>query len=214
LGQGRFAEALAAFETGHQLGSKRAGWKYPSDAWVREAERLVRLDARLSRVVSGDSQPAGAAERLQLAWLCQRPYKRLDGAAARLFGEAFTAEPERAEDLRAGHRYNAACAAARAGCGQGKDATGLDDEERTRLRRQALDWLRADLAAWGKRLEGETDPAPGAVRQKMAHWQQDPDFAGVRGPEALARLPEAERREWQQLWADVEVLRRRAADTQ
>jgi hypothetical protein len=37
----------------------------------------------------------------------------------------------------------------------------------------------------------------------MHRWLEDPDFAGVRGPEALARLPEPERRGWQQLWADV-----------
>jgi hypothetical protein len=37
----------------------------------------------------------------------------------------------------------------------------------------------------------------------MRRWLADPDFAGVRGPEALARLPEAERPAWQQLWADV-----------
>jgi hypothetical protein len=35
------------------------------------------------------------------------------------------------------------------------------------------------------------------------HWQQDADFAGVRGPEALARLPEAERPGWRKLWTDV-----------
>jgi hypothetical protein len=37
----------------------------------------------------------------------------------------------------------------------------------------------------------------------MRHWQVDPDFAGVRGPEALARLDEAERQAWQHVWAGV-----------
>jgi hypothetical protein len=37
----------------------------------------------------------------------------------------------------------------------------------------------------------------------MQTWLEDPDFAGVRGPEAPARLPEAERQAWQQLWADI-----------
>jgi hypothetical protein len=31
----------------------------------------------------------------------------------------------------------------------------------------------------------------------------DSDFASVRGPEALGKLPEAERREWQELWSGV-----------
>jgi hypothetical protein len=46
----------------------------------------------------------------------------------------------------------------------------------------------------------------------MRHWLNDPDFAGVRGPDALAKLPEAERQEWQKLWADVQRLLDRAAD--
>ena len=42
------------------------------------------------------------------------------------------------------------------------------------------------------------------MQQRLREWQQDADFAGVRG-EALAKLPEAERKAWQQLWADVEA---------
>ena len=75
-----------------------------------------------------------------------------------------------------------------------------------RLRHQALDWLRADRAAWQKTLEGNRSKAATAVRQKMQHWLQDADFAGVRGPQALAKLPEAERSAWRKLWADVEEL--------
>jgi hypothetical protein len=41
----------------------------------------------------------------------------------------------------------------------------------------------------------------------MQHWQQDEDFAGIRGA-ALGQLPEAEREEWQTLWQEVEALRK------
>jgi hypothetical protein len=44
----------------------------------------------------------------------------------------------------------------------------------------------------------------------MRHWLRDVDFNGVRGPDALGNLPEAERQRWQQLWQDVEALERRA----
>jgi hypothetical protein len=51
------------------------------------------------------------------------------------------------------YRYNAACCAALAAGGQGKDADKLDDKERARLREQACDWLRAIALprgrAWG-----------------------------------------------------------------
>src|SRR4029077_15617790 len=113
-------------------------------------------------------------------------------------------------DLGPRHRYNAACAAALAGCGQGKDADQSDAKERVRLRRQALDWLRADLVAWGRLQEKEPDKNAPVLTKTMQHWQQDSDFAGVRGPEALAKLPEAERLEWQKLWADVEETMKKA----
>jgi hypothetical protein len=41
----------------------------------------------------------------------------------------------------------------------------------------------------------------------MLHWQKDDDLAGVREPAALAKLPEAERLEWQKFWKEVEALR-------
>jgi hypothetical protein len=44
----------------------------------------------------------------------------------------------------------------------------------------------------------------------MQHWLRDGDFNGVRGPEALAKLPEAERAGWQKLWADVAATLARA----
>jgi len=79
------------------------------------------------------------------------------------------------------------------GCGQGKDADQTDVKEPVSLRRQVLEWLRADLNAWRQLLEKEPDKARPMVRQQMQHWQQAKDFAGVRGPEALAKLPIGER---------------------
>jgi serine/threonine protein kinase/Flp pilus assembly protein TadD len=207
--QGRFAEALAALKRGHELGSKVPGWRFPSAQWLRQAEQLVVLDAKLPQILRGEAQPAGAAERLALAQLCEP--KKLYAAAVRFYAEVFTAQPKLADDLRSPHRYNAACAAALAGCGQGQDAAQLDDAERARLRQQALDWLRADLAAWGQLLKKEPAKTRAAVQQTLRHWQQDTDFAGVRG-DALAKLPEAERQTWQQLWVDIEQTLMKADD--
>jgi Tfp pilus assembly protein PilF len=208
--QGRFTEALASFQRGHELGSRNPAWPYPSAGWVRQAERLVELEGKLPALLKGEAKPAGAAEQIELARLCQQ-HKQLYAAAARFYRDAFAAEPKRAEDLRSGNRYNAACAAVLAGCGQGKDADPLDEKERTALREQALAWLRADLAAWASRLKYDPELAPAGVRQTMQHWQKDTDLAGVRDADALAKLPEAERQQWQKLWDDVEALRQRAA---
>jgi tetratricopeptide (TPR) repeat protein len=195
--QGKFHKALEELRRGHKLGSKNRDWHYRSDEWVRRCERLVDLDHRFPSFLDGTTKPANPAEGIELAGLCS--LKRFHRAAARFYDEAFAEEPE----LISSNRYNAACAAAQAGCGQGKDADKLDENERRRLRCQALDWLRADLEAKGLFLEKDENKAGRTVAGIMRHWLDDPDFAGVRGAEALAELPEVERQAWQTLWKGV-----------
>ena len=97
--------------------------------------------------------------------------------------------------------------------GQGEDGAKLDHLERIRLRRQALDWLRADLALCTKQLKGGA-PADRAEAQKgLRHWQKGPDLAGIRDQAALAKLPAEERAACVKLWADVAELLKRAEET-
>ena len=164
--------------------------------------------------LAGKITPASPDERIALAKLCG--VKGQYRAAVHFFEEAFAAQPKLADDLDANQRYDAACAAALTGCGQGKDADKIEEKERARRRRQALDWLRADLEAWRRLLEKEPDKARSAARvaKTLQHWLVDSDFAGVRGPEALAKLPEVERRPWEQFWGDVgETLARAQGKT-
>ena len=69
--------------------------------------------------------------------------------------------------MRTQDRYDAACSAALAAAGQGVDSANLDDQERTRLRKQALHWLRADLAAWTKLADDAKQHA--RIRQTLQH---------------------------------------------
>jgi hypothetical protein len=131
-----------------------------------------------------------------MASLCIR-YKRLPATAARLYADAFPADPSLANDWRLQPRYDAACAAALAAAGGG-DGAKLDATEKARLRRQALDWLRGELTAWQK----SRDAAAGALQR----WARAPDLAGVRDAEALAALPAEERDAWRKLWAEVAGL--------
>jgi serine/threonine-protein kinase len=206
LGKGDFRAALASYRTGHALGSRRKDWRYPSAQWVKQCERCVQLDDLLAAALKGKARPAGPAECLELADFClfrmQRP-----AAAVRFYTEAFTAEPKRAADLQAGHRYHAALSAALAGSSRGRDAADLSAAERTRLRRQALRWLRADLASWTKQLENGSAQACRAARARMQAWLSDPGLAGVRDAPGLAALPAGERRTWQAFWADVKTIR-------
>jgi tetratricopeptide (TPR) repeat protein len=202
--KGQFAESLAELRRGHKLALKAPPHlpQSPQYAqWVREAERLVELDARLPAILGGSARPTSAAECIELANLCT--LKKLPGRAAGFYEEAFAAQPGLADDLRAGHRYNAACTAALAGCGQGQDSP-LRESARARWRQQAVAWLRADLALWAMQLASDKPEDRGAVRQALEHWQRDSDLAGVRDQAALARLPQTEHDAWRKLWARVQ----------
>jgi hypothetical protein len=208
--QGRFADALATLRRGHELGSKTPGWRYPSAAWVARCARLAELDQKLPAVRDGKDQPASPAEALELAALCRHPARRLHATSARLAAGAFSAQPKLADNLKDQPRYHAACSASLAAAGLADDAKRLTEEERAALRRQALAWLRADLALYAKMAKSDNPRARAAVRQRLEHWRQDADLAPVRDKAALAKLPEAEREDWQKLWADVAALLKRA----
>src|SRR5262249_25944204 len=130
----------------------------------------------------------------------------------RLWAKALTGDPKLADDPRNAHRYNAACAAALASAGQSKDEPPLDSTAKAKLRRQALDWLRGELTAWGKLLQSNAPQAPPAIVPALSHWQNDSDLAGIREAAALAKLPAEEQNGFTQLWADVAGLLKKAQE--
>jgi Tfp pilus assembly protein PilF len=208
LQQGQFTEARQATRRCLQLLPADHPLRKVFAGQLRYCERMLALDKRLAAVLAGEARPADAAEGLSLAEL--RTLKKRHADASRFYADAFAAQHKLADDLRTAHRYNAACCAALAAANQGTDAAKLNAEERTRLRTQALDWLRADLALWARQADGNTSQARAAAQKTFLHWQQDPDLAGVREAAALAKLPEAERAQWQKLWADVAALLQKA----
>jgi len=117
--------------------------------------------------------------------------------------EAFAASAQLENPVR---RYEGACAAAQASCGQGKDAGRISDKEQQRWRQQALAWLRVNLAHWSMRGEQGKASERREATEHLLIWRQEPDLAGLREPAALARLPESEREAWQKLWTEVDEL--------
>jgi serine/threonine protein kinase/Flp pilus assembly protein TadD len=202
--QGEFGQALVALKRGHELGSRRPDWYYASARWVEECQRLCELESRLPVILRGEAQPANTAEQHAYALFCYD--QRRFAASARLSASILTADSKLADNLERGYRYEAACRAALAGCGQGTDANQLDDKERMRWRKQALQWLQADLAAYGKRLESGKARNRQMVRQRLQGWLGNQDLAGVREPSAVAKLPDEEEKAWKQLWTDVQGL--------
>jgi serine/threonine-protein kinase len=193
--EGKAGQALAATRDFLALLPAGHPQRHAAQKLLRRCERVVALEKRLPAVIRGEDRPADAIEQLALAALCRRPEKRLYAASARFYADAFAAKP----NLATLHHYHAARAAAMTGCGEGYDGAP-GEESRARFRKQALGWLRADLALHAKERHWRFR------RRVLLPWLKDPDLAGVREPAALARLSEAERQEWKKLWSEVEGL--------
>jgi serine/threonine-protein kinase len=207
LKTGRFAESVDCIRRGHELGSKRADWKNPSAEWLATAEKMESLAQKLPDLLAHRIEPADVEERLAFVEICQA--KGLHHAAVGLYRDAFAAHPEWADD-GGPHRYNAACSAARAGAGRCEDSAQLDTTERARLRKQALDWLRAELDLLAKKIATGSPDDRTAVQAALRHWQEDDDLVRIRDAAPLATLPKEERDAFGRLWADVsELLGRR-----
>jgi tetratricopeptide (TPR) repeat protein len=204
LEMGRFQEAKEEYAHAHKLGFKAAAES------AKRCDRLMNLESRLPTVLKGETSPANTAESLEFASLCQQSFKRLYVHSARLYSDAFVKEPQLANDIAAHHRYNAACAAALAGMGQGADAAILNEVDRAKMWNQALAWLQADFAVWDKLFSNNSNAVRAPLMQTMQQWQKDADLALVRG-EAIDHLLEAERAGWRELWAKVQDLSKRAA---
>ncbi len=198
------------FRKGHEIATRNPGLRYPTEQWVANAERLAALAERLPALLKREDRPRDAAERVELARMCYDT-KRF-AAAARFFTEALEADQKLGDDRQAQYRYNAACAASLASIVHAKEESPPDDTSKAKFRGLALGWLKAELEAWTTVLGSGPPQARPAIVQTLNHWQQDTDLAGIRDSESLAKLPEAERKEWQSLWADVEALLKRARE--
>jgi tetratricopeptide (TPR) repeat protein len=127
------------------------------------------------------------------------------GAALELLRQGARANPGWLADPASGVRYNSACFACLAAAGRGKDAP--PPAERPALRKQARDWLAADLAAWRERVAANPAKYRTVAHGQTAHWLTDPDLRSVREPSDLEKLPDEERGRWAKLWAEVRDLR-------
>jgi hypothetical protein len=163
----------------------------------------MMLDKRMQEMLRRGQVSADPALNAEMAVLCL-VYKGRPATAAGLFEAAFGGDPRLADKL-GHHRYNAVCAVALAGCGQGADADGLDHAARARWRGQALAWLRAELGGWQRELS-KNPAALSTARGALEHWRRDADLAGVRNEARVAALPDKERTDWRRLWTDVEAL--------
>jgi hypothetical protein len=206
LGQKKYAEAEPLILSGYEgMKAREAGIPVPGKPRLTEAaERVAKLYAAWGKKEKADQWRA-RFEHLAGAQAAYDQQRFL--VATRLWADELASDPKLGDDRQSQLRYNAARAAALAAAGQGQDAAKLDDAAKAKRRRQALDWLKAELAAWSKVLEsGPLQDRP-PVGAKLGDWQKESALAGIRDAAALDKLPADERKQWQALWADVDSLR-------
>jgi tetratricopeptide (TPR) repeat protein/tRNA A-37 threonylcarbamoyl transferase component Bud32 len=176
---------------------------YIQEVWTRhvlrrEAEAMIL--PQLPDFIAGKYQPRDNDERLGLLGFCE--FNGLQRTIAGLYYDAFAADPKLADDLSCSHRFNAACAAVTAACGQSADSSSLSTAERTQWRMRALDWLKSDLIA--RTAQAAHDPTANSEKQKeFARWLHDPALHSVRDPDALNYLDADERALWIAFWTKV-----------
>ena len=165
---------------GHRSGPTGAT---PRPQWVAEAERLAALANAAAGLAQGRG-PAPGRRRTpgprRLMCYDTNAMPPPPGSGPR----RWQADPKLGDDRRAGHRYNAACAAALAGAGQGKDDPQPDDAAQAKLRGQALDWLKAERAAWAKLLDSGDAQARPVVRRRSSTGRPTPTW-----PASASRTP-------------------------
>ena len=114
--------------------------------------------------------------------------------------------PDQGKDLPVPPRFHAARSAALAVAGRGIDDPPPDASSMPKLRATALRWLRIVREVHAKALAADNVKTVGTAAWQLELIKSHADFAPVRDPAALAKLPEAERNEWQNFWASVDRL--------
>jgi eukaryotic-like serine/threonine-protein kinase len=221
--QEKYSEAKKSTDRARFLLKRENPDRHPEATEILQRYKTyLGLTNNLRGVLQGNQRPAKPGHAIALAEMCSA--KKRHAAATRLYAEAFAADPKLVEDLQGEHCYNAACDAAMAAARQGVDALLLPEKDVLAFRKQALGWLRHDLKAWTE-LAGPSDvdakpfgPAGQTTNRTanrkvylgLAHWRHDPGLASVRESQALDKLPEKERADWQALWREVDDLLKRA----
>jgi tetratricopeptide (TPR) repeat protein/serine/threonine protein kinase len=204
LGKGRFMEARANLQKALDLLSEKNRLRPVVLGLRNQCDTWLALEMHMTDVLAGKLQPKDNRQRLDFIEICRRQQRH--AAAAKFYDDAFAADARLADNRNAFHRYNAACFASLAAAGKGSDGGDLDNKERTRLRKQSIMWLRADLDLLAKRLEDSKPADRKVMHVTLRHWQEDTDLAGIRDNDALGRLPADEREACRKLWTTVAEL--------
>jgi len=171
----------------------------------RQAEEMILTN--MPAFLREDYQPKDNLERLALTGVCQ--FQNLNATGARLWADAFSADPTL---LEKDCGYDAARFAALAGSGRGDDVANLSDSDRAHLRKQAREWLLAELISCESKL-ADGPEARKSVQTTLSSWSTSPDLSGIREAGSIAQLPAAEQSDCIALWTQYKTVLNRASPT-
>ena len=179
--------ALAMYRKANEFISPDYPGRFVIEASLKELEAKARWEEKLPAVLRGELKPANSEEVVELAGYCAT-FERRYALATKFAAEAMKEDPL-LNDLWPSVAQMAGWAV-QAGSGSGADAADHTDADRTEFRRLALEWLKKlTKRSTGTRFSG-------------FYFSTIRDFAPVRDKEELAKLPAAERAEWEKFWAD------------
>ncbi len=185
-----YRAALATFRKASQIAepdyARRAVLAYE----LGELEKKARWEGKIPLAPDGTVAAANGAEAVEIAGyyaLFEKRYARAAATAA----TALKADPKLFDIWLDIAKF--AGWAVQAAAGSGADAADLTPAERTRLRRQALGWLRELHTRVPKTSSGII----GSYLRTLA------DLQPVRSAKELEKLVPEERAEWEKFWAAV-----------
>jgi eukaryotic-like serine/threonine-protein kinase len=207
---GKIAEArhaLAQAATAVDWPARSVDWTPRSaesrESWIyhalrREAEGLILPGA--AAFFRGERVPEDDDERLALTAACQDRGFHVKGA--RLWADVLASTPA----LLAEHGFDAAAAAALAGCGTGVDTQGLGEAERAAFRKQAVVWLNGQLDACEQKFAKRRQEDITSVHEALRPWRTSWKLVPLRDPAERARLPSDEQEACRKLWTRLGVV--------
>lgn len=208
---GRLEEARLSLERCLELTPANDVDRDLIESSLARCRALIALEPRLEAFLTTAERASDAKESLLLSELC-----RLRGryvAAVRFARDAFAADVTSAKDPTLGYRFDAACAAALAGSGNARDGAVVEESERRDHRRQAREWLLADIQSWNQILDDYGPKARARIINTLERWRTSPQLAILRDRDRVDLLDETERSECRALWREVDLLRARAEIT-
>ncbi len=213
MSKGRSSEALFELRAADDLGAVRRNWALPSEneftrarrlileerrskPWVDAAQHEADLAERLERVARGEDRARDRAEALEFARLALRRDRIPE--AAKLFEFAIKGGDSGALDGSSARVEGAATAV----------LFGDGSADGARWRERAAAWMSADLDAVSVSARSSEIPRRALATRTIGRWRRDPRLDGVRGTDAIAKLPVEEQETWRKLWLRLDEISR------